>query len=287
MTRSRSALRRIHEIYKQYKFLTHANEGPFNDLARTEYCPNAFLVAFSKSKETLLNAAGVIKDMQHSIVADPILGCAPTVRSYSIFLHGFTSHGEMKLAEQVLTFMRGKGMEPNEVTWTTLLAGYARAQDVEGLVDAVRRFEQSGYVWDQWTYGALARLQDVRKYRDLVKGKANALKLDFTEDLKTGLDARISAAEQEEVDGEEVWGEETLSEQEQEVDDVKNLETASEQRGSPRMEVQSDQQPDGMDALKAAAAPTKQGRRQGNGEGKGKRRGRRGFEQPSDWESDG
>jgi pentatricopeptide repeat protein len=40
--------------------------------------------------------------------------------------------------------MQEKGIEPNFVTWTSLVNGYARLQDTKNTVDVISRMERSG-----------------------------------------------------------------------------------------------------------------------------------------------
>jgi pentatricopeptide repeat protein len=173
------------KLYQRFRTLVDAGFEPFATLAQSSHCHNAFLSTFTKNKRTLINAAEVIKDMQNAAPA-------PDVQSWSIFLEGFTRHGQLKLAEQVLTYMRAKGLEPSAVTWNTLLAGYASQQDFEGLMDVVGRLEEGGHAWDEWTYNGLRRFRNTERLKGAMEERGKRVKLDFTEDLKVGLGARLS-----------------------------------------------------------------------------------------------
>jgi pentatricopeptide repeat protein len=180
------------KIYQRYRALVSNRLEPFASLAKSTHCYNAFLGTFTKNKRTLVNAAEVIKDMQNASAESRPLAVAPDVQSWSIFLEGFTRHGQLKLAEQVLTYMRGKGLEPNSVTWNTLLAGYASQQDFDGMVDAMRRLDATGHAWDEWTYNGLRRFRNTERLQGVMEGRAKTMQLDFTDDLKQGLGARLS-----------------------------------------------------------------------------------------------
>lgn len=180
------------KIYQRYRTLVYNREEPFASLAQTSHCYNAFLDTFTKNKRTLVNAAEVIKDMQNASAESPPSAIAPDVQSWSIFLEGFTRHGQLKLAEQVLTYMRGKGLEPNAVTWNTLLAGYASQQEYEGLVDTMSRLDSSGHAWDEWTYNGLRRFRNTEQLKGAMEQRGKTMQLDFTNDLKQGLEARLS-----------------------------------------------------------------------------------------------
>lgn len=187
---------RSETIYQRYIALVENGRNPFASTALQSYCYNAFLAVFIKNKRTLINAAQVIKDMQRLSATSPPMATPPDVQSWSIFLEGFTRHGQLKLAEQVLTYIRSKGLEPNSITWNTLLAGYADQQDFEGLLDAMDRSEQSGHAWDEWTYNGLRRFRNAEKLKDAMKRRGKAIHLDFTSDLKEGLGARLSEADE-------------------------------------------------------------------------------------------
>jgi pentatricopeptide repeat protein len=183
------------KVYLRYRMLVHNRVEPFATLAHSSYTYNAFLSTFTKNKRTLVNAAEVIKDMQNASAESPPLAASPDVQSWSIFLEGFTRHGQLKLAEQVLTYMRGKGLEPNAVTYNTLLAGYASSQDFEGLLDAVGRLEAGGHAWDEWTYNGLRRFRNTEQLKGALELRGKKMQLDFTQDLKQGLEARLSGVD--------------------------------------------------------------------------------------------
>jgi pentatricopeptide repeat protein len=188
---------RAQPIYQRYRQLVDSRKEPFASSAMTSHCYNAFLGTFTKNKRTLINAAEVIKDMQSASAASPPKSIAPDVQSWSIFLEGFSTHGQLRLAEQVLTYMRGKGLEPNAVTWNTLLKGYAGEQDMEGLLDTVGRIDENSHPWDEWTYGGLRRFRNSEQLKLAMdkRRKGAAAPLDFTSELKESIGARLSDAD--------------------------------------------------------------------------------------------
>lgn len=183
-------------IYESYRALVAAGTAPFVDLARSDHTANAFLMVFTLSKPTLIHAAEVVKDMQRAAAASPPSGAGPSVQTWSIFLRGFTQHRQLRLAEQVLSYMRSNNIKPNQVTWITLAKGYALAQDVDGMVDAMSRAEAEDMAWDDWGRGGFRRLRDQRGFMskwELERG-TSATKIDFTEDLRAGLSERLARA---------------------------------------------------------------------------------------------
>ena len=187
----------VYDLYLRLRALVEIGEEPFNTLAETDHVANTFLSAFIRTKKGLLYATEVIKDMQRPLPpAAKAKQCQPTTHTWSIFLHGFTRHRQVTLAEEVLIYMRGKGIEPNQVTWNTLLGGYAAAQDLDGTLDALRRAEADGLAWDEWTMGGLRRLVDQQKLKDRYREQRLAASLDFTKDLKDSLGERLSSSEE-------------------------------------------------------------------------------------------
>lgn len=55
------------------------------------------------------------------------------------------------MAEQVLAHMRGKGIEPNLVTWNSLFDGYAGLRNPEGAMNVYKRMERQGHGPDEYT----------------------------------------------------------------------------------------------------------------------------------------
>lgn len=180
-----------YELYKRLRALVNLQTKPFASMVETDHISNAFLGTFIKTKKGLLYAAEVIKDMQRPSPKLKVEQCKPTQQSWSIFLHGFTRHGQLKLAEQVLNYMRSKGIEPNEVTWNTLMIGYAGAQDMEGTLDVLRRMELDSVTWDEWTVNGLRKFQDQDRLRREIERRRSLPQVDFTSDIKVKLGERL------------------------------------------------------------------------------------------------
>ncbi|KAI6907759.1 hypothetical protein KC355_g18686, partial [Hortaea werneckii] len=158
------------ELYQRWRQLVEAGDQPLAACAATAHVSNVFLRRFVRRRDTLLQAAQVVKDMQKPLPtsAGGVVQAPPNIYTWSIFLHGFASHGQTKLAEQVLTYMRERGIEPNEVTWTSLVGGYARTQDTNGLLDSLRRMQADGAVFNDWTQGSLRRFRDRDRLRQIL-----------------------------------------------------------------------------------------------------------------------
>jgi len=155
-------------LYRRYRDHVERGIKPFIKLCERDYISNAFLMAFTKNAASLPQAAEVIRDMQVPLPANmakpdnlvnKTVPCQPTRQSWSIFMHGFARHGKMGLAEQVLTYMRERDMRPNQVTWNTLINGYASQRDTEGVIDTLRRMRIEGYKGNSKTSTSLSKVR--------------------------------------------------------------------------------------------------------------------------------
>ena len=108
-----------------------------------------------------------VNDSEHP--QGSVAGPAPDVYTWSILLNAFLSHGQTKAAEKVLTMMTSRGITPNHVSWNSLVAGYARLQDIDMMVDAVDRMEAAGFQTDEYTMSSMSR---IRHYRALITAMA-------------------------------------------------------------------------------------------------------------------
>ncbi|KAK5127633.1 hypothetical protein LTR85_006974 [Meristemomyces frigidus] len=183
-----SKLNEAERIYKRWRELVEAGDAPLAACATTPNVSNIFLRAITRQKSKMLQAARIVKDMQKPLPESAgVEQAEPDAYTWSIFLHGFASTGQMKLAEQVLRYMRSRSIEPNHVTWTSLVGAYAAAQDSEGMLDALRRMGQGGFAWNEWTRRNVTRLRNQQKLKELLEEQRLQQNLDFSGELKEGL----------------------------------------------------------------------------------------------------
>ncbi|KAF6819575.1 pentatricopeptide repeat-containing protein [Colletotrichum sojae] len=95
----------------------------------------------------------------------------PSVYTWTILLGGLLFYGEKESAKRIQAMMKQHGIEPNQVTWNTLVTGYAGLQDVNGTVRALEGLEKAGYSADQYTMKGFRRLLNQEKA--LLKLEAN------------------------------------------------------------------------------------------------------------------
>lgn len=101
----------------------------------------------------------------------------------------------MKMAEQVLGYMRRQGIEPDQVTWNVLVEGYAVLQDVEGVEGVLKRLKDDGKEWDAWTGSSVGKLKRGFEGRKQRGGEGEGRELDFTGDLREKIAGRIAQGE--------------------------------------------------------------------------------------------
>lgn len=180
-------------LYFRWRRLLEAGDKHAALLASTPHTGTIFLGRFTRSDETLHQAAQVIKDMQTPFPDLPHLTQAgPDVITWSVFLHGFARHGHTKLAHQVLTYMRNKGIEATKFTLNNLVAGCAGAQDLSRTMDALHEFSLVNEAFDEWTYKGLRRYRDQTELKKQMRDMEYAQQLDFTAEMRERLMEKIS-----------------------------------------------------------------------------------------------
>lgn len=146
-------LNRTETMDKQKK-----RQRQFIEMAMTEHPYNFFLLAYAKHAESLQKCTSVVHTMslglpqsllgRDPITNQPIKPATPTVRTFSILLSAFARHGQTAAAEKVMQVMQQRGLEPNEVTWATLVRGYAKNQDIRGMAKTLAGLQRQGF--DGW-----------------------------------------------------------------------------------------------------------------------------------------
>ena len=174
------------DIYNRFHDLVLQNHPIINPVSRTDHVANAFIMAFGRHVETLPYCTKVIKHMlddsssrRLSIQPDESFpkSAAPTVRTWSILAAAYFKHKQMIAAEKVLELMRERGLEPDQVTWNTVISGYSSMQQLEKAIDTMRRMEASGYTANSRTLKALRKIWNRDRLldalsRNLGEGKA-------------------------------------------------------------------------------------------------------------------
>lgn len=137
-------------------------------LVQSSHIYDGIIMSLGRWSNTLPLCTKVIGDMislcsssrKQSGTGNGIAHCPPTVHTWSILLKAFMDHNQPRAAEKVLAMMQSRGITPNQVTWNTLLTGYARQQDVVSTVHALERLEGDGWKVDEVTMKGLQRLHN-------------------------------------------------------------------------------------------------------------------------------
>lgn len=135
-----------------------------------DYTYNIFLMASSQDSKNLQSCTSLVQQMGKALppnflpydyhTGQPLEAAQPTARTWSILLHAFARHGQTAAAERVMELMRKRDLVPTEVTWNSLIKGYAIMQDIPGAVDALTRMERSGFDADAYTTSTLKKITD-------------------------------------------------------------------------------------------------------------------------------
>lgn len=94
----------------------------------------------------------------------------PSIHTWSILINGLMFHREADRAERVMEIMQENGVQPSLVTYNTLIAGYANAQNVRKTVKTLQRLEGAGLESDDFTFKAWAYLTDKESALELMEG---------------------------------------------------------------------------------------------------------------------
>ncbi|KAK0719685.1 hypothetical protein B0H67DRAFT_573794 [Lasiosphaeris hirsuta] len=113
-------------------------------------------VGLDVMSDMLVDAARPAAGYHHNIQLHP----APSIFTWSIMLKALTARKQFKQGERLLRKMNEHGIKPTRVTWNTLIAGHALAQNVQGTVDALQRAEQASSSPDKFTMKAFSYLGD-------------------------------------------------------------------------------------------------------------------------------
>lgn len=165
---------RVLRLYNLFRKAVLEGDRLIAPLAETTHVYNIFLMAFCQRPGLLRHATAIIRDMststslhiQHPTEDRPLLQAQPDVKSWTILLKGFMVHQQPAAAERVLELMKERNIEPTEVTWETMLEGYARMQNVRGAVQAMINLEMKGLSLSERGLAALGRVRNRVKLMD-------------------------------------------------------------------------------------------------------------------------
>lgn len=178
------------KFYENFKTLVRTGNPAVASLVKTTYIYNVILMCFYKFEDRAKDAPDVIANMlsydQEITINDPSFGktsCSsvvletqkkvtspnnccviphspakPDVYTWSILVKIFMRLRQTRSAEKVLSMMVRRNIQPEMVTWTSLIAGYARMQDPIMTANAVQRFEEAGFESDDHIHRVLSKI---------------------------------------------------------------------------------------------------------------------------------
>ncbi|KAK4692134.1 hypothetical protein P7C71_g5007, partial [Lecanoromycetidae sp. Uapishka_2] len=163
---------RLINTYDRFHKLVRSEHPLFAPLVREEHVPNSFIMALGRKSETLQHCTTVVKHMLEAPPSptDPPYA-PPSVRTWTILASSYFHKQQRRAGEKVISMMKERGLEPDKVTWDTIINGYAMAQDVDATVDSVKRMEASGYDVDSTTLRKLGRLWNRNRLLDALKSR--------------------------------------------------------------------------------------------------------------------
>ena len=186
-------------IYHNFIRLLKSRDKHAMKLAQSDHIWATFLKSLGRHRENLVECSQLVKRMvslraellaerkvrdkearmagkiiQHATV-DPIP--EPNVYIWSILVDALSKNGQMRAAEKILTTMKSRGIEPNEVTWTALAWGYSNSQEAGNVADTIDRMEKSGIEVVAGAQSAMLKIKDrqgLRRALDRLKRLQNS-----------------------------------------------------------------------------------------------------------------
>lgn len=149
------------EVVRLYHVFQHQIERPDNpaisSLGRTDHFFNAFLFALGQNANTLQMVPTILRQM-----TDKRVHAVPLTSKYTwdILVNAFMRHKQPEAAERVLEIMRKYNEEPGDVTWNSLVRGYARLQEVDKALDTIRQMQLQKVELDISSLRALSRMRE-------------------------------------------------------------------------------------------------------------------------------
>ncbi|KAH7125778.1 hypothetical protein B0J11DRAFT_529216 [Dendryphion nanum] len=121
---------------------------------------NMLLYAYCRLQQ-FESASGLIKSMSGG---DPEGTPLPNVFSWNLFLRAFFRADQVQAAERVYEVMKSRGVQPDNMTYTTLILGYARAENFEAL-GQIMSLVQEEDILNGEILNELMRIHDQKRMR--------------------------------------------------------------------------------------------------------------------------
>ncbi|KAL8732245.1 MAG: hypothetical protein Q9181_004018 [Wetmoreana brouardii] len=162
----------IQELYDRYQYHIAQGHHLIASTAATDHLANAFLLRLGRNESTFMISSHILKNMLEPPASTAVKVARPTVQTWSIVAHSYFLNGQRAAGERIIQLMREKGLSPNQVTWNTIITGYARMQDAFAAVDAMRDMEKARFQVDSYTLKALSQIKDRGRLLDALRKSA-------------------------------------------------------------------------------------------------------------------
>ncbi|KAL8728960.1 MAG: hypothetical protein Q9166_005055 [cf. Caloplaca sp. 2 TL-2023] len=162
----------VKPLYHRYHSYVEENHHVIAPTAETDHLANAFLLCLGRNKTTFKTCPMILRNMLEPSPTISVEVAKPTVKTWSIVASSYFFLGQRAAGEKVIQMMREKGVDPNQVTWNTIISGYAGMQDASGVVNAMKGMESAGFEANSYTLKALARIQDRSQLLDALRRAA-------------------------------------------------------------------------------------------------------------------
>ena len=177
--RQNSTSPHLMDFYNMYHSLVKAGHPIISHISRTPHVANAFMQALKYNKDTFRFLTTIFAHMQepraiqspgHSVVKhhDQTAG-RPDLYSWNILNHAALLQHEKVAATVIHAQMKKHGVSRDVVSWNTVVGGYAKMQDTDATLDAVKQMRAEGVEADDITVKALERLHDQAAIRKALK----------------------------------------------------------------------------------------------------------------------
>jgi pentatricopeptide repeat protein len=155
---------KIYQIYFQFRKLVAEGHESISPLAETDHTYNEFLIALRRHRGALRSCVRLVDDMLNPPPPSPtgraIVHARPSMHTWTILLTAFTFNRQTQAAEKVRDMMAKYGVKANDVTWNTIINGYANAQQIPETTHAIKEMERHGFAIDQYTIKSLRWVRD-------------------------------------------------------------------------------------------------------------------------------
>ncbi|KAL1886434.1 hypothetical protein Plec18167_000365 [Paecilomyces lecythidis] len=167
-----------YRLYSRFRSLLIRGHEIIAPLAETDHTYNEFLVSLRRDPRALRYCVQIVEDMLHPLpgrdVLDwaaehPVTNAKPTTRTWTILLSAFIYNRQPLAAEKIREMMAKHDVTLNNVTWNTIINGYANAQKVEETAEAIKMMEEQGFAVDAYTMKGLRYLRDPERLRTAIE----------------------------------------------------------------------------------------------------------------------